>query len=122
MSFPRYPLPRAIPSAVDPHAVERAWPRAPRWSALPDVRPWRPRVGLLGFAWVDGGRDGATSQKLEAPPPAAGTGSSTAREHWPVRRPMPAGGRHGAWPAPNINQYSDSTVKDSDADWSLKND
>jgi hypothetical protein len=71
-------LPRAIPSAVDPHAVERAWPRAPRWSALPDVRPWRPGVGLLGFAWVAGGRDGAPSQKLEAPPPEAWTGSRAA--------------------------------------------
>jgi hypothetical protein len=35
VSLPRYPLLRAIPSAVDPHTVERAWPRTPRWSALP---------------------------------------------------------------------------------------
>src|SRR4051794_31452138 len=33
----------AIPSAVDPNVVERAGPRATRWSALPDERtlsPW----------------------------------------------------------------------------------
>jgi hypothetical protein len=44
-------------SAVDPHSVERARARAPRWSALPDERPWRPGPGLLGFAWVVGRRD-----------------------------------------------------------------
>ncbi|MGW4944496.1 hypothetical protein ACWEOZ_23225 [Actinoplanes sp. NPDC004185] len=27
---------------------------------------------------------------------------------------------NGVWPKPNTNQYSDATVKDGDADWSLK--
>lgn len=40
--------PTAIPSAADPHTVERARARATRWSALPDVRPCRPGPGLLG--------------------------------------------------------------------------
>lgn len=54
------PTPAPIPSAVDPHTVERAWFRASRWSAPPYERPGRPGPRLLGFAWVDGGRDGST--------------------------------------------------------------
>ena len=34
----------------------------------------------------------------------------------------PAGFPNGAWPTSNASQYSDATVRDSDADWSLKND
>jgi hypothetical protein len=52
--------PAPIPSAVDPHTVERAWFRASRWSAPLYERPGRPGPRLLGFAWVDGGRDGST--------------------------------------------------------------
>jgi hypothetical protein len=48
-----------IPSAVDPHTVERAWFRASRWSAPLYERPGRPGPRLLGSAWVDGGRDGS---------------------------------------------------------------
>jgi integrase len=61
----------AIPSAVDPHIVERAGPRASRWSARLDERPWRPGAGLLGFAWVDGGRDGDPIPEARALPPEA---------------------------------------------------
>ncbi|KAF2778914.1 hypothetical protein STPH1_3576 [Streptomyces sp. OM5714] len=52
--------PAPIPSAVDPHTVERAWFRASRWSAPLYERPGRPGPRLLGSAWVDGGRDGST--------------------------------------------------------------
>jgi hypothetical protein len=62
------------PASIQPDPARHEY----LWSALPDVRPWRPGAGLLGFAWVDGGRDGATSQKLEEPPPETGTGSSAA--------------------------------------------
>jgi Phage integrase family len=46
-----------IPSAVDPHTAEWACPRVTRWSARLDERPCHPGAGLLGFAWVAGGRD-----------------------------------------------------------------
>jgi hypothetical protein len=49
-----------IPSAVDPHTVERAWFMASRWSAPLYERPGRHGPRLLGSAWVDGGRDGST--------------------------------------------------------------
>lgn len=62
-----YPAP--IPSAVDPHTVERAWFRASRWSAPLYERPGRPEPRLLGSAWVDGGRDGSTPR---TPLPARG--------------------------------------------------
>lgn len=52
--------PAPIPSAVDPHTVERAWFMASRWSAPLYERPGRPGPRLLGSAWVDGGRDGST--------------------------------------------------------------
>ena len=55
----------AIPSAVDPPTGEWACPRATRWSALLDERPCRPGAGLLGFAWVVGGRDGTPSPMPE---------------------------------------------------------
>ncbi len=51
--------PAAVPYAVDPHTVERAWFMASRWSALPDVRPGRHGPRLLGSAWGDGVRDGS---------------------------------------------------------------
>jgi hypothetical protein len=82
--------PPAIPSAVDPHTVERACPRVTRWSALPDERPWHPGPGLLGSAWVVGGRDGPPSQKPEEPPPEASFRPRRPRRDWPARRPMPA--------------------------------
>jgi hypothetical protein len=53
-----YPTP--IPSAVDPHTVERAWFMASRWSAPLYERPGRHGPRLLGSAWVDGGRDGSS--------------------------------------------------------------
>lgn len=56
------PTPAPIPSAVDPHTVERAWFRASRWSAPLYERPGRPGPRLLGSAWVDGGRDGSHPQ------------------------------------------------------------
>jgi hypothetical protein len=61
--------PAPIPSAVDPHTVERAWFRASRWSAPLYERPGRPGPRLLGSAWVDGGRDGSTPR---TPLPACG--------------------------------------------------
>src|SRR4051794_36097718 len=39
----------AVPSAVDPHTVERAYPAVPRWSASPAERPWHRRAGPLGL-------------------------------------------------------------------------
>ena len=51
---------RSIPSAVDPHTVERAWSVASRWSAPLYERPGRHGPRLLGSAWVDGGRDGSS--------------------------------------------------------------
>src|SRR4051794_20821353 len=59
--YPYPPLsPAPIPSAVDPHTVERAWLLASRWSALLYERPGRQEPRLLGSAWVDGGRDGSS--------------------------------------------------------------
>lgn len=52
--------PAPIPSAVDPHTVERAWFMASRWSAPLYERPGRPGPRLLGSAWVGGGRDGSS--------------------------------------------------------------
>lgn len=78
--------PAPIPSAVDPHTVERAWFRASRWSAPLYERPGRPGPRLLGSAWVDGGRDGSPQRsprwarsrvrrplhpRVRAPPPEA---------------------------------------------------
>lgn len=54
------PSPASIPSAVDPHTVERAWFMASRWSAPLYERPGRHGPRLLGSAWVDGGRDGSS--------------------------------------------------------------
>lgn len=68
--------PAPIPSAVDPHTVERAWPLVSRWSAPLYERPGHQGPRLLGFAWVDGGRDGSprnhprtrTRQRFPRPP------------------------------------------------------
>ncbi|CAM5726784.1 hypothetical protein STENM223S_07037 [Streptomyces tendae] len=70
------PSPTPIPSAVDPHTVERAWPLASRWSAPLYERPGRQGSRLLGSAWVDGRRDG------ELPAPA------TLGRHSPAARPI----------------------------------
>src|SRR4051794_26430554 len=45
-----------IPSAVDPHTVERACPSWTRWSALPDESQWlvKSLVALLGWAGLSG--------------------------------------------------------------------
>lgn len=59
--------PAPIPSAVDPHAVERAWSMASRWSAPLYERPGRHGPRLLGFAWVDGGRDGSPLTRHNGP-------------------------------------------------------
>jgi hypothetical protein len=90
--------PLCIPSAVDPHTVERARARAPRWSALRDERPWRPGPGLLGFAWVVGRRDtssrsrSACSSHLPSPGQSAvatqlGSPPATTKN---VKAPVPA--------------------------------
>ena len=49
----------AIPSAVDPPTGERADAGAATTRpASGNYEGWRPRGGLLGFAWGDGRRDG----------------------------------------------------------------
>src|SRR5262245_63921983 len=69
--------PAPIPSAVDPHTVERAWFMASRWSAPLYERPGRHGPRLLGSDWVDGGWDGSSlrtpptdPQSEAAPPPS----------------------------------------------------
>lgn len=49
--------------------VERAWSMASRWSALLYERPGRHGPRLLGFAWVDGGRDGSPPRATPGPEP-----------------------------------------------------
>lgn len=52
--------PAPIPSAFDPHTVEQAWSLASRWSSPLHERPGRQGPRLLGFAWVEGRRDGSS--------------------------------------------------------------
>ena len=47
-------LPAGHPVTVGPPTGERAKPRGPRWSTLPDERPWPAGLGLLGLSWADG--------------------------------------------------------------------
>ena len=78
----RTPRPPDLPVAVVPPSGERAGARAPRWSALPDERPWRPGPGLLGLSWDDG--DG----KIRPSPP-----TDLAFETWIIpESETPAGG------------------------------
>ena len=70
--------PAPIPSAVDPHTVERAWFLASRWSAPLYERPGRQGPRLLGSAWVDGGRDGSP-QRTPSMGPRSGTAPPPSR-------------------------------------------
>jgi hypothetical protein len=91
--------PAPIPSAVDPHTVERAWFMASRWSAPLYERPGRHGPRLLGFAWVDGGRDGSPPRSprcargLERRPFPPGAGRSPAGGIVLDRGPKSSGAR-----------------------------
>lgn len=93
-SFPQPspPLtPAPIPSAVDPHTVERAWFMASRWSAPLYERPGRHGPRLLDSAWVDGGRDGSSPRaplRTGSPGPVAGGHRTPSRRTRPSRRPL----------------------------------
>jgi hypothetical protein len=81
---PLTPLP--IPSAVDPHTVERAWFMASRWSAPLYERPGRHVPRLLGSAWVDGRGDESSPRT-----PLRARGRGRCPLH-PGAGPSPAGG------------------------------
>ncbi len=106
--YPPQPPLAPIPSAVDPHTVERAWFMASRWSAPLYERPGRHGPRLLGSAWVGGGRDGSSprtplrtrSRKRRPLHPGAGR-SPAGGIALTVRRPMRSS-THGHRPYPHV--------------------
>ncbi|MDQ0716507.1 hypothetical protein QFZ55_005959 [Streptomyces luteogriseus] len=81
-----HPTPAPIPSAVDPHTVERAWSLASRWSAPLYERPGRQGPRLLGFAWVDGRRDGSSPRTPLLRPALASGAPAISEPERPRRR------------------------------------
>lgn len=65
--------PASIPSAVDPHTVERAWFMASRWSAPLYERPGRHGPRLLGLPGST--VDGMEAHHAHHDVPAAGNGT-----------------------------------------------
>ena len=93
-----------IPSAVDPHTVERAWFLASRWSAPLYERPGRQGPRLLGSAWVDGRRDGSSPRTPLLRPALADGAPSISEPERPRRRhalsvaALPRSSTHGTGP------------------------